>query len=378
MKRQSASKNVIPFLQTANYYYKKGNQYYQQNKLEKALLFFKKSIEVEPDNALHHYNLACLLSRMGYLEKANNIFSFIVHQMDPALTECYFLMAINYGLEDDLEKSRYYLNLYLHFSPEGEMAMDAEELLYALSEEDRFEEKYPAKKLNNDQHSDTFLVEGKELVKHYAENPDKHRILWQALYGKKEEAAEKAIKTFGLLKEHGGEEHLLEFVKNPWVKQRLRLLALLTLKNMRVKGLVTVYMDESLRDIDLSYYPLLAPRWLREWQEVLEQTLKNMRLSKSYNDDFYEDVFAIWLDYLNNIYPKVPNIKKIETWSAGLEYALARYHFLNLTQKTLAKQYGVSAASISSKFRQINEVLHIEYRAYRNMFRFISEREDKE
>jgi hypothetical protein len=183
---------------------------------------------------------------------------------------------------------------------------------------------------------------------------------------------EKAIKTFGLLKGHGGETQLLEFVKNPWVKQRLRLQALLTLKNMQVKGLVTVFMDGGLRDIDLSFYPLLAPQWLKEWQEVLEKTLKNMRLSKSYNDNFYEDVLAIWLDYLNNIYPQTPNIRKIETWSAGLEYALARYHFLNLTQKTLAEQYGVSAASISSKFRQINEVLHIEYRAYRNMFKFIS------
>jgi tetratricopeptide (TPR) repeat protein len=72
--RQSKSQKVVPFLKNSSYYFQKGSHYCQQNKLEKALLFFKKTIEVEPDNSLNHYNLGSLLSRMGYLEKANQVY----------------------------------------------------------------------------------------------------------------------------------------------------------------------------------------------------------------------------------------------------------------------------------------------------------------
>lgn len=370
--RRSADKKVIPFTQTSSYYFEKGNHYFQKNKLEKALLFFKKTIEIEPDNPLYHYNLACLLSRMSYLEKANKIFSHIVNKMDPSLTGCYFLIAINYGLMNEVDKARYYLNLYLQLSPQGEMAEEAEDILFALTEEDR--ELIPAGR-NNIPITKVICVEEEELLQRYRENQGMRFVLWQALYHKNEQVVEKAIRLYSLLADEGGKENLLEFVRNPWIKQRLRLKALLELKNMGVKGLVCVFMEGSLRDIDLSFYPLLAPRWLQPWQDVLERTLENMRLSQCYNETFYEDVQAIWIDFLNNFYPRYPLIHKVETWSAALEYALARYHFLNLTQKTLAGQYKVSTSSLSAKYKIINEVLNIQHRAYHNMLRYLTQRE---
>ena len=103
--------------------------------------------------------------------------------------------------------------------------------------------------------------------------------------------------------------------------------------------------------------------------------MQNMRLSRCYNETFYEDVQAIWIDFLNNFYPRYPLIYKVETWSAALEYALSRYHLLSLTQKTLAGQYKVSTSSLSAKYRIINEVLNIQHRAYRNMLRYLTQRE---
>ncbi len=359
-------------MQKASYYFQKGNLYYQQNKLDKALLFYKKTIEVEPDNSIYHYNMACLLTRMGHLENANRIFSFIVQQMDPSLTECYFLMAVNYGLLDDLEKARYYLNLYLQFSPDGEMAMDAEDLLFALSEGEvddsgvfRENEPQPVNPRKEDE----------EILRGYLENQAVRSFLWQSLYHSNGQIAEKAVSIFGLLSRESGEEALREFVRNPWVKQRLRLQALLKLKNMGVRGLVAVFMEGSLRDIDLSYYPLVSPRWLEEWQKVLDATLDNMRSNELYDERFLEDAQAIWIDFINNTYPRVPNIKKVAVWAAGLEYALARYHFISLTQKALAGRYGVSTSSISGKYREINEVLNIEHKAYHNVLKYLTQRD---
>ncbi|MDO9535007.1 MAG: hypothetical protein Q7J85_06670 [Bacillota bacterium] len=371
--RQSKSQKVVPFLKNSSYYFQKGSYYCQQNKLDKALLFFKKTIEVEPDNSLNHYNLGSLLSRMGYLEKANQVFSYIVNQMDPSLTECYFLIAVNHGLMDNLEKARYYLNLYLQFSPDGEMAVDAEDLLYALNEEEG-EEILPENNRNN-KDMNAPSEEGKEIIGHYRESKSVRSILWQALYHKDELIVEKAISMYGSLMEGIGEENLRDFVRNPWIKKRLRVQALLELKNMGVKGLVTIFLEGSLRDADLSYYPLVAPRWFAKWQDVLDCTLKNMRLTKTYSERFYEDAQAIWIDYLNNSYPHLPTIKKIETWSAGLEYALSKFHFLNVTQKKLAEKYRVSTSSISMKYKEINEVLNIEHRAYHNMLIYLTKHE---
>ena len=368
---------VVSFLKSANYYYQKGNYYYQQNKLEKALLFFKKTVEVEPENSVNYYNLACLLSRMGYLEKANEIFSSVIYQMDPSLTECYFLMAVNFGLTGKLDKACYYLNLYLRYAPDGEMAQDAEELLFALKEE---AEETASGKGGREKEAVVRekMPEEEEVINRYCEKPAiMHNILWQALYEGKEQVVKKAIRIFSLLPERGGEVILREFVRNPWVKQRLRMHALLEMKNMGTRGRVTVFMEENLRDIDLSYYPIIAPRWLDQWQEVLDCTLKNMRRGKAYSERFYEDVQAVWLDYLNNVYPRLPNIKKSATWAAALEYAIAKFHFLNVTQKKLAKQYNVSPSSISVRYREINRVLNIEHRAYQNMLRYLTKGEDE-
>ncbi len=365
---------VVPFLRQAAYYFDKGDYYYRQNKLDKALLFFKKTVEVDPENSLYHYNLACILSRKGDLEKANVIFSHIVQQLDPTLTDCYFLMAVNFGLLDDLEKARFYLNLYLQLSPDGDMAEDAEDLLYALSEEEAeiIGEREPGKAGLNSR----LCAEEEEIIRNYDENQAMRRLLWQSLYYDNAQVVEKAIRMFGLLR-ISGEKNLREFVRNPWIKQRMRIQALLELKNMGFKGLVTVYMDGFLRDIDLYFYPLVAPRWLDQWQDVLELTLENMRRSNSYDELFYEDVQAIWIDFINNLYPRLPVIKKKETWAAGLEYALARYHFLHLTQKKLSGQYNVSPSSISTRYQEINRVLNIEHRAYRNMLRYLTRREQE-
>lgn len=368
-------KKVVSFLKNASYYYQKGNFYYQQNKLDKALLFFKKTIEVEPENSVNYYNLACLLSRMGYLDKANDIFSSVVYQMDPSLTECYFLMAVNYGLIGNLDKACHFLNLYLRYTPDGEMAQDAEDLLFALREEVGNDDsgKSHGEKGNDARKK---LPEEEEIIRRYYENPAVQKTLLKTLYGKNDHVVKKAMRIYSLLPEKSGEEVLREFVRNPWVRQRMRVKALLEMKNMGVKGQVTVFMGGELRGVDLSYYPLIAPRWMDEWQEVLDGVLNNMQKSKAYDEEFYEDVQAIWIDFLNNIYPRVPRINKSAIWSAALEYAITKFHFLSITQKKLAQQYHVSTSSISAKYQEINRALNIEHRAYQNMIRYLTQRED--
>ena len=368
---------MIPFRQSADYYMQKGTYYNGKNRLSKALLFLQKTIEIDLNDPQNHYNLACLLSKTGNLSEANLIFEHIVEEMDPELGECYFFMAVNYGLMEELELARKYLLKYLELDPEGDMAEEAEDLLYAIEEEDELvassrglgpEENEAMQSLVEELKGIRFkarLLEEKELL----------QTLKRGLYGGSDMLKEAIISLLGDTACTVAGKCLADFAANPWVNERLRQVALLELKRIAPGGKFRIYSEGRFREVQLHNHPLPAPVWQEGWQKVLECTIANMRRSRYYSEEFFEDVEAIWIDFINRSYPDGPRVGKPQTWAAGLEYCLARFHFLGLTQKELAGAYGVSAASVGRKFTEINSVLDIQQKAYRNMLSYFSRRD---
>ena len=371
LKRGETSSNckVVPFKREAGYYLKKGMFYYQKNKLSKSLIYLRKATEVEPGNAYNHYNLACLLSKLGQLEEANRIFHYIIQELDDSITDCYFLLAINYGLMENMVKSREYLHHYLEVDPEGEMAFEASELLEALDDDPPVEPVYTSRDLTLEK---MLRSESREaLINLYNSSDSFCSALNDRLYHGSDEFKEDIIKFYGLLGGTDACKVLRDFIKNPWIKERFRQLALLELKNLVKEGKIQIFFDGELCEMDLNSYPVDTPVWRPEWQKIVDCTMENMRRSNCYEEGFFDDVQAIWLDYINTVYPNVPRITKNETWAAALEYCLVRFHFLNLTQKELAKEYGISPGSISNRFRAINEALQIDHKAYQNMIAYL-------
>lgn len=367
---------VVQFQKDASYYFEKGTLYYKRNNLDKALMFFRKTIETEPDNPLNHYNVACLLSKMGYLNEANDIFKFIVEKLDPTMGECYFLMAVNYGLLEDLSKTRVYLKKYLRSSPDGEMAFEAEELLEAICGDEEFYENINYAR--TEQRFPAVLEETKErIIKKFNENRSFRNKLIDTLYSDNEEMVNDVIYLYGLIGSDAAEKVLREFLKNPWARDKQKHLALLILKEMGAPEPYEVYLYGEVFKVNLKAYSVEAPEWQDEWQEVIDCAINNMKKSNSYDEEFYEDIQAIWIDYINTVYPNIPKIKKVETWAAGLEYTLIRFHFLNFTQKQLAGRYGVSVSSISQKFKVINDALKIDEKAYQNVLKYLKENDEE-
>lgn len=378
LKTEDPSKKIIPLKQDLNYYFQKGNYYHRKNKLAKALLFLNKAIEVEPGNAKSHYRLACLLSQSSRLREANRVFKHVVSNLDPGLTECYYLMAINYGLMDEMEKARRYLQKYIQISPEGEMAEEARDLLMVMEENE--EEDYTS----------VFTGEENEALEQWLSSQDRGKLLekfrsrgfsallQKALYQGSDSLKEVIIHLCGWVKNEAGITLLKDFVVNPWVKERLRQLALMQLKEIIPRGSVKVFSEGKIVDEELVSYIPGMPVWREEWQEVLDCVSSHMRRSPHYRDKFFEDARAIWFDFVNQAYPDMPRIVKPETWAAGLEYCLVRFHFLNLTQKKLAQIYSVSISSVGRTYKQINDLLKIEQKAFRNMLAFLAlhDRED--
>lgn len=377
LKRTGSNANVFPFVQDGNYYSQKGLYYSRKNNISRALLFLQKAIEAEPENSRNHFNLACLLSKTDRLQEANQIFSYLVSKLDPEMTECYFFMAVNHGLLGELSAARSCLLKYLQVSPPGEMAAEAEDLLLAI-EEDEAEE-------NSD--SSLSPVENEELyslVESLNELQFKDRlladesfcqILKKGLYQGRDLLKELIIRLCGSSCSSEALDILIEFVANPWINERLRQVALLEIKKADPSATCRIYREGRFLDINLHDYPLPAPVWESKWQQVLECTFSNMKRSDYYSEEFYEDAEAIWIDYINRVYPDGPRVDNPHTWAAGLEYCLGRFHFLGLTQKELAAEYGISTASVQRKYMEINSILQIDQRAYRNILSMLNYRE---
>lgn len=366
-KRNAITGKVVPFERDAGFYLQKGVLYYRKNKTDKALRLFQKAVQVDPGNPFNHYNLACVLCKLGRLEEANRVFLHIIKNLDPAFADCYFLLAINYGLMEDLGKSREYLTKYLQIDPEGEMSFEAMDLLDSIDEDAEFgwlpsyaERDFFMERIMAD-------VSDDDLGDLYRSSKGFRAALNKRLYHGSDEFKEEILRFYGILGTAAARKVLRDFVKNPWVKERFRQLALLELKKLGETQGIQVFTEGRLKEISLDFYPLKKPLWRTEWQRVLDCTTANMRQSNCYDEGFFDDVKAIWLDFINTLYPVIPSIKKEETWAAALEYSLARFHYLDLTQKELAAEYGVSVSSVSSKYKEINKALQIDEKAYWNM-----------
>ncbi len=381
VKTSNLSLNVIPFKQEALYYTRMGTYYSSKNRLSKALLFLQKAIVIEPENPQNHYNLACLLSKANRLEEANQIFMHIVQNMDAELKECYFFMAINYGLMQKLSEARKYLLKYLHLHPEGEMAEEAEDLLFAL-EEDLIDYETGDRSLDALENEALLGLIGdmsaSSFKERLMEDEDFAQTLRYGLFQGNDIIKEAIVRLMGTTNCEMAHKTLSEFIANPWIKERLRQVAVLELKKIAPPGLYRVFKEGVFQDVNLLKAAPPKPVWQTEWQQVLECTFTNMRKSAYYLDEFYEDVEAIWIDFINHSYPAVPRMDKLQTWAAGLEYCLSRFHFLDLTQKDLARAYGVSTASIRRKYNAINRLLKIEQKAYHNMLSFLSEKKGED
>ncbi|MBS3983808.1 MAG: tetratricopeptide repeat protein [Dethiobacter sp.] len=368
--------NVVPFEQDAGFYLQKGMFYYQKNRSDKAIRFFRKAVSVDPKNPFTHYNLACVLSKLGRLKEANKIFLHIVSELDGMMADCYFLLAINYGLLEDLGKSREYLMRYLQEAPEGEMSSEAMELLTSIDEDFTFTglSAYSERDLALEKVLQAGRTE--DLNRLYSSNLGFRKALNNRLYHGSDQFKEDIIRFYGALNAQGAQKALRDFVKNPWIKERFRQLALLELKGTEDSNKVQIFINGARQEMDLENYPIKKPAWRKEWQQVIDCAMKNMRKSDCYAEGFFDDVQAIWSDFINTVYPQTPRIVKTATWAAALEYSLARFHFLDLTQRELAEEYGVSVTSISEKYKKINAALQIDEKGHRNMLEYLKSEYD--
>ncbi|MBW7454849.1 tetratricopeptide repeat protein [Paenibacillus sepulcri] len=134
-KKRAAVNNktkVIPIQWDATFFFERAVRSLDRYHYDKALKYFRRAVEYEPDNPVNHCNMAGILSEMGNYEGSNDILRMIVEEMDPEMTECHFYMANNFANMEMYEAAEEALVRYLEGDEEGQFLEESEEMMELL------------------------------------------------------------------------------------------------------------------------------------------------------------------------------------------------------------------------------------------------------
>ncbi|WP_209124976.1 lipopolysaccharide assembly protein LapB [Alkalihalobacillus sp. BA299] len=123
---------VLPFIQNSDYFYQKGISFYRKNKMDRAIFYIEKAIELKADDPIYHCQLSAILADKGDYERSNEILHHVITELDSSMYECYFFMANNYahlGLFELAEEMAFH---YIEMNEDGEFVDDSLSLLELL------------------------------------------------------------------------------------------------------------------------------------------------------------------------------------------------------------------------------------------------------
>ncbi|MED4080199.1 tetratricopeptide repeat protein [Halalkalibacterium halodurans] len=153
---ESGKKKIIPFIQSGDYFFRRGVIAFRKNHLSRAVKLLERAVKLTEQEPVFHIQLAAVLSELGHYERSNDILESVVQNLDPGHSECHFFMANNYAYLGLFEKAEHCAIAYLSDQPDGEFAKDAHDLLDLL----RFEKEEEGDEWENElTPTDQFLLE---------------------------------------------------------------------------------------------------------------------------------------------------------------------------------------------------------------------------
>ena len=127
--------NIISIQLDANFFFERAIRSLDRNRYDKALKYFQKAVDFEPNNPINYCNMAGVLSEIGQYGESNHILQKVINEIDPAMTECHFYMANNFANMEHFEEAERELIQYLQEDEEGQFLEEAEEMMEYLQSE---------------------------------------------------------------------------------------------------------------------------------------------------------------------------------------------------------------------------------------------------
>lgn len=127
--------NVVSLSMDESFFFERAVRALDRYQYDKALKYFRKSVELKPDNPVNHCNMAGILSEMGDYEASNKVLLHVLEQVDPSMTECHFYMANNFANMERFEEAEDALLIYLEQDAAGQFLHESEEMIDLLQVE---------------------------------------------------------------------------------------------------------------------------------------------------------------------------------------------------------------------------------------------------
>lgn len=128
-------RKIIALQMDATFFFERAVRSLDRFRYDKAIKYFRRACDYEPENPVNHCNLAGILSEVGNYNESNEILQKIVDEVDPTMTECYFYMANNFANMEDFEAAEKAIIHYLEHDEEGQFLQESEEMMEFLSYE---------------------------------------------------------------------------------------------------------------------------------------------------------------------------------------------------------------------------------------------------
>lgn len=132
---EEAERKVIKLRLDANFFFERAVRSLDRYRYDKALKYFQKAVEYEPENPVNHCNMAGILSEMGNYAASNQVLEQILNEVDPMMVECHFYMANNYANMEQFAEAEQQLLIYRNEDRGGPFASEAEELMELIHHE---------------------------------------------------------------------------------------------------------------------------------------------------------------------------------------------------------------------------------------------------
>lgn len=126
---------VIPFAQSPSFYMKRGAKEMERNDLIRALTRYRQAYLSAPDQAEPCLAVAEILSQMQRFEESNRLLLLLLASGN-GTPECFFGLACNYFGMREYDYAAESLENYLDADPDGAFALDAEDFLDMIDDDD--------------------------------------------------------------------------------------------------------------------------------------------------------------------------------------------------------------------------------------------------
>jgi len=123
---------ILQYTQDHKLYFRLAVKHALQKDFEGSLKYIEYAINNDAYNADYLFNKACVLVELKRTRESIKLLNYIILNIDPTYTECYFGLGCNYFEIGNYSKALRYFEKYVLTEEDGEFCEDAYEILFYM------------------------------------------------------------------------------------------------------------------------------------------------------------------------------------------------------------------------------------------------------